>query len=131
MTTKKYDKTCARLAQEVTSIPYTVTLRWVMDHQEVMSDENVPNPFHVSRIDPKNRTGPKIGFLVPGQGEAIGVSKENALNLAAWLVAAATFDDEVKQNEQTVENRDVDELMVRPYDAEFLYLVYRVRGSKT
>jgi hypothetical protein len=41
MTTKKYDKTCARLVQEAASVPYTVALRWVKEHQ-VAHPESMP-----------------------------------------------------------------------------------------
>lgn len=33
MTTKKYDKTCARLVQEAIGVPYTVALKLVLEHQ--------------------------------------------------------------------------------------------------
>ncbi len=35
MTTKNYEKKCARLVQEATKVPYMKALNWVREHQQV------------------------------------------------------------------------------------------------
>jgi hypothetical protein len=41
MTTKSYEKKCARLVQEATKVAYTTALKWVREH-EVQHPETMP-----------------------------------------------------------------------------------------
>jgi len=34
MTTKNYEKSCARVVQDACNVAYTTALRWVREHQE-------------------------------------------------------------------------------------------------
>ncbi len=51
MTTKNYEKSCARLVQDACNVTYSTALRWVREHREAHPESLLPDARALKIMD--------------------------------------------------------------------------------